>query len=146
MTALALISRWLLAGGWKLALLFAFAIAAGLMVVRINHWRSEAARVPALLAQIAQSEKRADVVLAKLADAEQKRGAAEAALSAWQSYKSVTLTPLKDEGRHAPASTNSVCLPSALDRRLRNDAIGKLLGPDTAGDADGVPAAARAPR
>lgn len=145
MTILALMSRWFFGSGWKLAGIAALAIVAGLFAARVSYWKNQAARVPVLTAEIADAQKRSTSVLNKLAEAERKRGAAEAALSAWQTYKSVTLEPIRTSGSHATASTNSVCLPSDADRGMRNAAIRKLLGPVAAGDAGGMPAAAATP-
>ncbi len=144
MTVLAFVSRWLLGGGWKIAGLAFGAIAAGLLFASVVHWKNQAAYVPLLTAQIADTEKRAGIVLARLSEAENRRGAAEAALSAWQSTRSATLEPIRESGRHATAANNSVCLPSAADRGMRNDAIKQLLG--RAGSASDVPTAAVTPQ
>jgi hypothetical protein len=143
--ALAFASRWLLAGGWKIVAVALLAIFVGLSVTRIRHWQSEAAKVPLLSSVIADSDKRLRILLQKLDEAEQRRGAAEAALSAWQSTKAVTLEPITESGRHASASTNALCLPSAADRGMRNAAIRQLLDPVAAGSESAMPAAARAP-
>lgn len=139
----AAVSRWFLAGGWKIVGIAALAIAGLIFVNRVFYWKAEAAKVPGLEQKLSDYDKRAEQVLNKLLEAEQKRGAAEAALTAWQNYKSNITVQLQESARNAPASTNPVCLPTDPERKLRNDAIKQLLGPSGSGselpNASGTP-------
>ena len=109
-----------------------------------QHLRAEAALVPGLSQRIASDDARASALAARLAQIEQARRSAESALGAWQADKSLALQSLGKEGQHAAAQTNPVCAPAALDRSLRNDALGKLTRFDEAGSAASVPAGAGA--
>ncbi len=129
MIFLATAVRWFLGGGWKIVGIAAIALAAMLLIARISYWREQAGKVDGLEAQIAETDKRAGIILTKLQEAEQKRGAAEAALSAWQSYKSNIVVQLKESASNAQASKLPACLPTDSERQLRNEALRNLLGP-----------------
>lgn len=104
----------------------------------VQHLRSEAAKVPALQATIADGSKRALALSDRITAVEAAREESDKALSQWQDLKNATLEAVRKEGRRAAASTNPVCAPSLDDRRLRNSALGALLGPDPSGAKAGV--------
>ena len=113
------------------ALALVLAIAAGYAWWR--HINAEAALVPALSSRIASDDARATALAARLAQIDKARAAAESTLGAWQAQKAVALQSLAKDEFHAPAQTNPVCAPTALDRGLRNDALARLTGFDRAG-------------
>lgn len=121
--ALAFVSRWFFAGGWKFVLA---AIVAGylyFLYLDYQHAKDEAAKVPVLSAQI-EGYKKADAA----------RQQADADLSKWQSAASDILNNLRKASRNAAVAINPVCAPSDTDRSLRNDALNRLLS-----DAPGSP-------
>ena len=113
------------------------------------YWRqvsAEAALVPQLSQRIASDDARASALATRLAQVEKARAAAEAAFGTWQAGKTLALQSLEKEGQHAPAATNPVCAPTAADRSLRNQALGRLTRFDEAGGAAQLPAGAGAAR
>lgn len=116
MTILALISRWILSGGWKfilggIVLAYVYSV-----YLDYQHAKEVAATVPALSAQI-EGYKRADAA----------RQQADADLTKWQNAASDILSNLRRASKNAAVATNPVCAPSDADRSLRNDAFDQLL-------------------
>lgn len=129
----------------KLAGALALILALGAALAYWQHLRSEAALVPELSQRIASDDARANALSVRLAQVENARAASERALAQWQADKSLALQSLEKEGQHAQAHTNPACSPSAVDRGLRNDALGRLTRFDEAGSAASVSASAGSP-
>lgn len=93
-----------------------------------EHLQSEAAKVPVLEQRVADYAK-ADIDRQKV----------DAALSTWQNAKTDILTTIRKGMAHAPIAVNPVCAPSDDDRRVRNEALARVL-PDAAGASHGTDA------
>jgi hypothetical protein len=119
------IFSWAKAAG-ALALVFLVAIA----LARYRYLVNEAALVPQLEARIVSDEKQTTALSARLAATEAARGAADRALSRFETDKDAVLATLTKESRHVAAESNPVCAPSDGDRRLRNAALARLLAGD----------------
>lgn len=120
MPALAL--SWLLGGGWKWLLGGIATLVIGIYAASwLHHYHqleTDAAKVPGLTAQITVMQK-----------ADKDRQAADAKLTSWQDAKADIIANIRKGMRNAPIETNPVCLPTADDRRVRNEALDKLLPP-----------------
>jgi hypothetical protein len=128
--------------------LVAIALAAGIAtaVGHYNHLKSQAALVPglqgqvkSLTAQTARDEARAGKAAIDLVAAYAARDQAVHDLGVWRDSKTNLLSTIQEMNRHAAASLNPVCLPSAAERQLWNATLAKL----TAADAE--PGQGRAP-
>lgn len=86
-----------------------------------QHLQSEAAKVPVL-------EQRVN----DYAKADEDRQKVDAALSTWQNAKSDILSTIRKGMSHAPIAVNPVCAPNDDDRRMRNEALARVL-PEPAG-------------
>ena len=135
---------------WKL---IGVAVLAAMIGMFIWHYRTisaEAARVPALTRQVsdlqhqaADNDARASKAALALIAAEAERKQAVEDLGKWTDTKAQIDTTIEEMNRHANASTNPVCAPSAGERQLWNDALAKLTadaGAGQAGTAGQVPA------
>lgn len=135
---------------WKLVGVGVLLLAAGLFVAHYNHLKSQAALVPglqsqvkSLTAQAARDEARAGKAAIELVAAYAARDQAMRDLSAWREVKAGMLSNIEEMNRHASATVNTVCLPSAAERQLWNTTISRLTSdaePGQTGKAGGVPA------
>lgn len=119
------------------------AIIVGLVAMWLWHtWEANAAaaaKVPVLTKQLNDEHAKADDLANQLAASQAKRDAAEKELADWQGLKGPIIDALKQGGMNAAASKIKACLPSADDRRLRNEAIQRLLGSGPPANAAPVP-------
>lgn len=127
---------------WKFVGVGLLVVAAGLFVAHYNHLKSQAALVPvlqgqvkSLTAQAARDEARAGKAAIDLVAAYAARDQAVRDLSVWRAVKAGMLSNIEEMNRHAPATTNAVCLPSAAERQLWNDTIRRLTSDPEPGQA-----------
>jgi hypothetical protein len=124
---MSLLLSWLLAGGWKWLLGAIGAAVLGFFVVSwisdYNDMRADAARVPGLEATVAAR----DAVIRAMKQADADRAAADQKLSDWQHSKDQILSAIRKGMSNAPIHVDPACAPTDDDRRVRNEAIGKLL-------------------
>lgn len=93
-----------------------------------EHLQSEAAKVPVLEQRVADYAK-----------ADEDRQKVDLALSTWQNAKSDIISTIRKGMSHAPVAVNPVCAPSDDDRRMRNEALARVL-PEPAGTPHGTDA------
>lgn len=141
---------------WKFAgaalLVLGVTIAIGAFVSHYKYITAQAALVPGLQSQvtglktqIVTIDSRANKAAIDLVAAYAARDQAVKDFGIWQGQKTGLLTSIQEMTRHAAASTNSVCMPSAAERQLWNDTIAKLTadpGPGQGGAIGQVPAGA----
>lgn len=123
----AAILTWVLNGGWKWAL---GALAAAIMGFFIVSWvsdyndmKAQASRVPGLEAAISAK----DAVITAMRKADADRTEADKKLSDWQHSKDQILAAIRKDMNNAPVHVDPICAPTDDDRRVRNEALGKLL-------------------
>jgi hypothetical protein len=118
---------WVLNGGWKWALGAIGAAVLGFFVISwfsaYNDMKAKAALVPGLEATITAR----DAVIGAMKQADADRAAADKRLSDWQHSKDQILAAIRKGMSNAPVHTNPICAPTDDDRRVRNEALDKLL-------------------
>lgn len=126
---------WKLAGAALAALVLAIFV--GTVYHRYESYKASAALVPGLQAQVRSYQDqlksvndRITAISADLAKARTDLIAAQAELNRWGLLKTDFDGKLEEMIKHASAATNAVCLPSAGERQLFNDATGQLAGTD----------------
>lgn len=127
---------------WKLAGAGLALVAVGLFAAHYNHLKARAALVPALQSQVkslaaqaARDEARAGKAAIELVAAYAARDQAVRDLGIWRDAKAGLLSTIEEMNRHAPATINAVCLPSAAERQLWNDTLRKLTADAESGQA-----------
>jgi hypothetical protein len=107
--------------------------------------KAEAARVPALVAankglsdQMAATEKRIAQVNVDLAIAQGQRDQAVSDLGKWNDNKNGLFADLGRMTKNATASTNTVCLPTADERKLWNATLASLTAANTSARSIGA--------
>lgn len=111
----------------KLGAALAILSALGGFALHYGGLRAQAARVPALEQRLDSWDQRANELADRLLEIETARAQADTGLDEWISQAGGVLAELQRNARHARASVNPDCHPAPDDRRLRNEALGRLL-------------------
>lgn len=127
---------------WRLYAAGALVVVLGLGAWHYMALRAEAAKVPQLEATLADADRRVLAAAERMQELEDARIKAEEDLTTWQTAKDEIIRTVRLEGRRASASVNPVCAPSADDRRVRNDALARLVA-DPVGEPANLSGSAR---